>query len=188
MKIHLKVRYTNFNLRIKKKSMGWPLLKVQREEWLENNRWGRMYIRALPTGWDYLCYSYELPWIEDAKGKSKKKVSRIKEGLYEMKVRTDGPKGWRLELLNTGHRKNIQVHRAAPNLYIEGCILPIHFRASNPRKTPASNPKNKTESIKLMAVIKDRYDFFVELEKGKPEIEISAVVHFESGSKSMMYT
>jgi len=31
-----------------------------------------------------------------------------------------------------------------------------------------------------MAIIRDRYEFLTELEKGKPEIEISAIVNFES--------
>jgi hypothetical protein len=38
--------------------------------------------------------------------------SKIREGTYLLEVRTDGLKGWRLELKGTGHRRNIQVHRA----------------------------------------------------------------------------
>ncbi len=161
--------------------MGWPLLMVLREEWMRNNRWGRMYLRALPTGWEYLCYSYELPWLQDAAGRSLGNVSRIKTGFYDLQVRTEEPKGWRLELQDTGHRTNIQVHRAAPNLFIQGCILPIHFRAQNTRVAPPSNPVNQAESVKLMGKIKARYDFLVEVESGNPQIEISGILPARGG-------
>ena len=156
--------------------MGWSLLSVRREEWMGNNRWGRMFLRALPTGWEFLCYSYELPWLHDAAGRSLSNVSRIRAGFYELQVRTDGQKGWRLELQGTGHRTNIQVHRAAPNLFIQGCILPIHFRSQNPRVAPPTSPQNQVESVKLMAKIKERYDFLVEVEVGNPNIQISGTL------------
>ena len=161
--------------------MGWPLLHVTREQWMGDNRWGRLSIRALPTGWEFLSYSYELPWREDDRGLSRSNLSRIKIGTYTMKVREDGPKGWRLELKGTGHRKFIQVHRAAPNLYIEGCILPIHFRSHTPRSAPASDPNYQVQSVQLMKVIKERYEFLAELEDGEPEIQISGTLPATGG-------
>ncbi len=156
--------------------MGWPLLSVRREEWMGDNRWGQMYLRSIPTGWEYLCYSYELPWLPDQAGRSRNDVSRIRTGFYDLKIRKNEPKGWRLELLGTGHRENIQVHRAAPNLFIQGCILPVHFRPTNTRVQPAFNPVNQVESVKLMEKIKAQYDFLVELEQGNPQIQISGML------------
>ena len=115
--------------------------------------------------WEWLCYTYELPWKVDAAGKSIKKLSRIKMGIYELMIRTDGPKrtalppgkGWRLELQGTGHRTNVQIHRAAPNLYIEGCILPVHSNSFNIAavKSTGSMPI-QTQSTALMDKIQVR--------------------------------
>jgi hypothetical protein len=151
-----------------------------------DNRWGRMYLRAIPTGWAKLCYSYELPWREDAAGRSLNDLSRIKEGSYDLKVRVNGPKGWRLELLGTGHRKNIQVHRAAPNLFIQGCILPIHFRSSNPRTVPGADPVNKVKSTAFMEKIREQYEFLADFETGKPCLEISAILPATEGNADVV--
>jgi hypothetical protein len=66
-----------------------------------------------------LSSSYELAWGEDSKGRSLSRLSRIREGVYELSAREDGPKGWRLELKGTGHRQqnpspqsaSVEVHR-----------------------------------------------------------------------------
>lgn len=67
---------------------------------------------------NYLCHTLELPWRDNDKGKS-----CIPPGTYPAFVRTDGPKGWRLELRNTQDRKNIQIHVGNTPNQIEGCIL-----------------------------------------------------------------
>lgn len=156
--------------------MTWPLLWVLREEWKGDIRWGTMYLRALPTGWERLCYSYELPWREDQRGRSTSSKSCIELGTYAMRVRQDGPKRWRLELKNTAHRGHIQVHRAAPNLFIKGCILPIHFRSDNLRAQPAAREENRVKSIALMGEIRKRYDLLREVEPGDPSITIAATL------------
>lgn len=61
-------------------------------------------------------------------------------------------------------------------MFIQGCILPIHFRSNNPRVVSTANPINQAESVKLMNKIKDQYDFLVEVERGNPEIQVAGVI------------
>jgi hypothetical protein len=143
--------------------------------------------------WEKLCYTYELPWKEDSHGESLKKKSRVVEGTYEMRVRTDGAKGWRLELLGTGHRENIQVHRSHKSMYIEGCILPVHFNDFNaaddsglvPVKIKKGDMTIQNHSVALMEKIKERFNVLSApgligmpnlLRKGSPEVTISALL------------
>lgn len=51
-------------------------------------------------------------------------ISSIPAGGYEGFVRTDGPRGWRIELTGTGDRKNIQLHVGNRPGDTIGCILP----------------------------------------------------------------
>ncbi len=127
---------------------------------------------------EWLCYSYELPWIEyqvgTLKGKSKNNKSRVKLGNYELLPRKDGPKGWRLELQGTGHRTNIQIHRAHRSLFIQGCILPVHFnRDSNIKK---NNQLIQTKSIELMNKIKKRFEDLETENQGNALLCISAML------------
>lgn len=113
--------------------MAWEFLHIVRREFQGDSNWGEMHMKTTAKKWEWLCYTYELPWKADANGKSINQQSRVEMGVYGLNIRTDGPKrelggkGWRLELLKTGHRTAVQIHRAAKNLYIEGCILPVHF-------------------------------------------------------------
>jgi hypothetical protein len=85
-------------------------------------------------------------------------LSRIKIGTYDLKPRIDGPKGWRLELNNTGHRKNIQIHRAHSSMFIQGCILPLSFNNLSENKLTKGDPVIQTQSVGLMNKIKLRYE------------------------------
>lgn len=102
--------------------MAWEFISIHRKSVLGDDNWGNMYIKNQEGQWETLCYSYELTWSENLggplNGKSKNKVSQITWGIYQLKPRHDGPKGWRLELQNTGHRENIQIHRAHSSMYI----------------------------------------------------------------------
>ncbi len=121
-----------------------------------------MFIRTTRGTWERLCYTYELPWnvYESGPllGKSKNNLSRIKIGIYDLKPRSDGPKGWRLELQNTGHRSNIQIHRAHSSLFIEGCILPLNFNDLSASKLKKGGPLIQAQSTALMNNIKSRYE------------------------------
>ena len=113
--------------------MAWDFLYIVRREYHGDNNWGEMYMQTTSKKWQWLSYTYELPWSANSSGKSSNNHSRIDIGVYELFTRTDGRgrefggKGWRLELLKTGHRGNIQIHRAATGMGTKGCILPVHF-------------------------------------------------------------
>src|SRR5262249_4499418 len=51
-------------------------------------------------------------------------ISSIKRGGYEGFVRTDGPRGWRIELTGTQERADIQLHVGNRPKDTIGCILP----------------------------------------------------------------
>lgn len=65
-----------------------------------------------------LANALELPYRNDLKD-----ISSIPAGDYPGSVRTDGPRGWRIELRGTGDRQNIQVHIGNRPDNTIGCIL-----------------------------------------------------------------
>ena len=66
----------------------------------------------------FLCYSLELPWKDNAKD-----VSCVPSGHYSGFVRTDGTRGWRIELKAVPKRGNIQIHVGNYPSDILGCVL-----------------------------------------------------------------
>jgi hypothetical protein len=153
--------------------MSWNFLYVCRDLFYRDHgpTWGDLYIRD-GVQWQWLCYSYELPWRMDKLGHSLKRKSCIEEGTYEMHVRTGGAKGWRLELEGTGHRGNVQVHRAKASMGIAGCILPVHFNDFRKADLHHGDPVIERTSISLMCKIKSRYDHLKAVNHGKPKIVI----------------
>lgn len=156
--------------------MSWEFLHVRRRTFQSSDNFGTMFMVNAAGEWEKLCYTFERPWFEDEHGRSqatyvqtstKKKVpgSRIREGTYELVERSDGPKGWRLELKNTEHRTNIQIHRAHKSLYIEGCILPVSFLDFREfaddgtllRRLKRGDQTITSASVKLMGLIRARY-------------------------------
>ena len=67
---------------------------------------------------DIICYTLELPWRDN-----KTDTSSIPAGKYEAYVRTDGKKGWRLEMVHVPSRYNIQIHVGNYTSDIIGCTL-----------------------------------------------------------------
>lgn len=65
-----------------------------------------------------IAYSLELPDINNANY-----ISSIPKGTYNAKIRADGTKGWRIELIGVPFRDNIQIHVGNYTSQIEGCIL-----------------------------------------------------------------
>ena len=70
--------------------MAWDFLYLVRRTYHGDSNWGEMYIKTPDGKWEWLSYIYELPWKPDEAGKSLNNVSRIKLGIYELKVREDG--------------------------------------------------------------------------------------------------
>jgi hypothetical protein len=164
--------------------MEWPFLFVLRRGFRDADQWGTLYIRN-GDAWEKLSSTYELPWGEDLQGRSASGVSRIKEGVYKLHVREDGPKGWRLELEGTGHRENIQVHRAHKSMSIKGCILPVDF--TDFRNVPQNGvgpveqlkkgeAKIQARSISLMKMIRARYEEMKKTLTGSPTLTIGATL------------
>lgn len=65
-----------------------------------------------------LCETVELPYVMNVNV-----FSAIPTGRYTAFVRTDGPRGWRIEFNGTGKRHNIQIHTGNRPSDVEGCIL-----------------------------------------------------------------
>ncbi|MCA9732107.1 hypothetical protein KC799_08250 [candidate division KSB1 bacterium] len=160
--------------------MSWSFLWLNRGSFKGDYRWGTLYIRTRLGKWERLCYSYELPWKANSTDKSLNKISRIRIGEYSLKPRHDGDKGWRLELEGTGHRMHIQIHRAHKSLYIEGCILPVHFDDRGLAQI-SEKMQIQQKSVMLMAKIKQRYSFLKKSNVGKAKIVISANLPAQAG-------
>ena len=47
-------------------------------------------MKTMAKKWEWLCYTYELPWKVDANGKSINDISRVKMGIY----RSYDENGW----------------------------------------------------------------------------------------------
>jgi hypothetical protein len=65
-----------------------------------------------------LCNALELAWRNNMTN-----ISSLPLGIYEGFVRTDGSKGWRIELVGSGDRKNVQIHIGNKTADSIGCIL-----------------------------------------------------------------
>jgi hypothetical protein len=162
--------------------MGWPFLFLVRQVYHGDNNWGTLYMPKFGDlsehpEWARTSYTYELPWKANSAGHSLSKRSQIDIGTYEMHVRTEPPKGWRLELEGTHPRQNIQVHRAHKSMYIEGCILPVTIN----RFGGFLNWQKGDEAIQalsemVMSSIRDRYEQLAKVKTGKPTITISAIL------------
>jgi len=160
--------------------MSWEFLTLFRRTYHGNDNWGELFTMQKNSTLEYFSYSYELPWKTfDSglqKGKSKNNESRIAIGRYQMKPRNDGPKGWRLELEDTGHRSNIQLHRAHSSMFIEGCILPLTFNDRSGDTLSKGDTKIQNQSVTLMAKLKEKYDAMKVGKTGNPEILIAATL------------
>lgn len=91
---------------------------------------GRLYANDNP-----LCYSLELPWRDNANN-----ISCIPVGSYNGTIRTDGDKGWRIELASVPKRTHVQLHVGNYTTDILGCILLGMELGLNEIKGGTSNP------------------------------------------------
>lgn len=63
-------------------------------------------------------YTLELPDFNN-----RDYISSIPKGTYSALIRTDGDKGWRVELIEVDNRENVQIHVGNYTSQIDGCIL-----------------------------------------------------------------
>ncbi|HEX6553096.1 MAG TPA: DUF5675 family protein, partial [Ktedonobacteraceae bacterium] len=88
-------------------------IEIQRDHETRRSTMGWLTIGDLQLG------VIELPW-----NNNNTDTSRIPAGTYPAYIRTDGPKGWRIELENTDPRVHVQIHRGNTPDDSKGCILP----------------------------------------------------------------
>ena len=156
--------------------MAWEFIRVVRDELRLVMVGGKcIFARRVGSlsGFVFLMSFLGLPFLA---GRSRNNLSRIRLGSYELMPRTDGPKGWRLELQNTGHRSNIQIHRAHRSMYIEGCILPVHFNARSDDFLQKGAAMIQTQSVALMSMIQSRYESLSSQFSGNPALTIAATL------------
>jgi hypothetical protein len=65
-----------------------------------------------------LCFTLELPWKDN-----KNDVSCIPVGTYAGTIRTDGTKGWRIELDSVPDRTHVELHVGNYPSNSIGCVL-----------------------------------------------------------------
>ena len=88
-----------------------------------------------------VCNTLELPWWYNLND-----FSCIPKGRYAGTIRTDGTKGWRIQLEGVPGRKYIQIHIGNYLREIEGCIL-VGTDAA-PDKCEVYNSKSALEILR----------------------------------------
>ncbi len=68
---------------------------------------------------EIIAYTLERPDLNNAND-----ISSIPHGSYDAFIRTDGERGWRIELKNVPGRTNVQIHVGNNMGNTTGCILP----------------------------------------------------------------
>ena len=90
-------------------------IELKRAEYLPGGTYGRM---IAPSG-DHICFTVELPWLDNARGKS-----CIPAGTYPLRW-VDSPKfGRRLQVCDVPGRTHILIHAGNFQRNTDGCILP----------------------------------------------------------------
>ncbi len=150
-------------------NMALVLIKIHRRESNQDSLLGEMTVyrpfgggSSFPLRFQIL----ELPFIDNINN-----VSSIPAGSYPAKVRTDGHKGWRLEL-TIPSRSNVQIHSGNTTKQILGCIL-IGTRRSGRHAVRASQL--------AMALLRNE----VEENNRHPEIKVSIFDEYSAASCSI---
>lgn len=121
---------------------------------------------------EVIAYTLELPDFAN-----KDYISSIPKDAYTGIIRTDGPKGWRVELLDVPSRENIQIHIGNFTSQIEGCIL-IGTKVDIDNCSVLNN--YKAEAIKKLQDMFNKFTTKLILEEGKTdpieiEVEITGI-------------
>jgi hypothetical protein len=67
---------------------------------------------------EVLCYTLELPWVDNLNN-----ISCIPVGTYSGILRYDKTDGWRIQLENVPNRTGVQIHMGNYTSQIKGCVL-----------------------------------------------------------------
>ncbi len=82
-------------------------------------------------------------------------ISSIPKETYSATIRTDGPKGWRIALLDVPNRENIQIHVGNYTSDITGCIVPGKKISLDDCSVSDSRPAMQDLEIAFNAFTKD---------------------------------
>ncbi|HYC30130.1 MAG TPA: DUF5675 family protein, partial [Chitinophagaceae bacterium] len=108
---------------------------------------------------------------------NKQYISSIPKGVYPAFIRTDGTKGWRIELEDVPNRTNIQIHVGNYTSNIDGCIL-IGTKVDIDNCAVLNNVRKEAMDKLQNAFNKFTTDLVLEQGKTNPiqiEVEISGI-------------
>jgi hypothetical protein len=103
----------HFSVTVKRETRNIELVVQRNMSCLGGETGGTLYISGRQV-----ARTLELPWRNDERG-----LSRIQRGTYVGAIRTDGEKGWRIELYNVPNHSNIELHVGNYPSNSIGCIL-----------------------------------------------------------------
>jgi len=88
-------------------------LEIQRKKSSTKSVTGNLLING-----EEICHTLELPWFWN-----RKSASCVPFGEYNSTIRTDGTRGWRIQLGGVPGRSFVQIHIGNYPHQIEGCVL-----------------------------------------------------------------
>lgn len=101
----------------------------------------------------FQCFTLELPWLDNARGKS-----CIPTGAYKAFKRNSQKNGSVFELRNVPNRSNIQCHAGNYTRQIEGCILVGSSIAFLDSDSVPDVANSKATLDKLLALLPDEFE------------------------------
>jgi RHS repeat-associated protein len=93
------------------------VVNIDRDTYTDNSVTSRLSVTSDKTNLSFSGYT-----LEDARGGRNRDKDPLEAGVYAATVRTDGKKGWRLELEPKNNYKNVQVHVGNTATDVEGCF------------------------------------------------------------------
>ena len=101
-------------------------LAIQRDTYSKNSVTSILTVTSDKTSLTFKGFT-----LEDSRGGRQRDKAPLKPGTYSASIRTDGKKGWRLELKETENYQNVQVHAGNTATDVEGCFAAGSSRAED---------------------------------------------------------
>lgn len=101
--------------------LSYNIFQMKEDTVVSLNRWDffdEQTIGNLMVEGEILCYTLELPWLEN-----RRSISCIPIGDYEVKRRTSEKYGEHFHILDVPDRSHILIHHGNFNSQIKGCVL-----------------------------------------------------------------